>query len=125
MATCTAMRRDGTPCTARALPNDVMCFAHSATTAQKRQQAYAAGGKGRASAARVRRLVPTTLRPLLEQILDAVVEVHEGDLTPGQATAMATLANAAARLFEQAEFTARLERLEEMSNGQGRTGYPH
>jgi hypothetical protein len=46
---CTSTRRDGSPCQARALPNEPWCWAHSPTLAGKRRQAHSTGGQGKSS----------------------------------------------------------------------------
>jgi hypothetical protein len=115
-STCTALRRNSTPCAAPALASGY-CFAHDPALAAKRDAARVAGGHGKASAARVGRLVPTTLRPLLAYLLNGIEEVHAGTLSPAQATAMASLAHAAIKIFETCELTERLEKLEAVANG--------
>ncbi len=50
---------------------------------------------------------------MLTRLLDALAEVHEGQLDARQATAMASLANAIGRLYEVAELEQRLAVLEE------------
>ena len=111
MTKCQALRADGKPCSVRAL-SDGYCWAHSPSTADRRRSAYARGGRNRSTAARVTKLVPRDLRPLLDELLSAVGEVHGGSLLPARATAMASLAGAAVKIFETCELTERLEKLE-------------
>jgi hypothetical protein len=89
-----------------------LCFAHSPTTADKRHAARAQGGRNKATPARLSKLMPPTLRPVLDLLYTALEEVHAGELDPRQATAMGTLASAIGRLYEAAELEARLEALE-------------
>jgi len=114
MTTCKAQRRDGQPCTVRALA-DGYCFAHSPSTADKRRMAHTTGGRNSAGTKRVNKLVPATLRPLLQTLLVAVDEVHAGKLTAAQASAMAALAGAVVKFYETAELTERLLALESKS----------
>lgn len=109
---CQGRRKDGQACQARALPARRFCFAHDGALRDKRQAAYAAGGRGKGTAARLNKLMPATLRPVLNKLMLAVDEVHDGTLDPRQASAMASLAGAIGRLYEVAELEQRLERLE-------------
>ena len=42
---CTARCRDGSRCKGRALPGESLCFAHSPTLRQRRQEGAATGGR--------------------------------------------------------------------------------
>jgi hypothetical protein len=44
---CQALRKDGTPCRAAALPGETLCWVHSPTTAEARREACQAGGRTR------------------------------------------------------------------------------
>ncbi len=125
---CKATRCDGTPCRspAESIGPDGFCWAHSPTTREERQAARAKGGKGKASAARLDRLVPATLKPVLATLLDALDEVRGEDgqpptLSPQQAQAMAALARAAVAVYQVAEIEPRLAKLEEAAQD-GRRG---
>ena len=109
--TCSAVRRDGAPCTAPVLAGGY-CFAHDPSLAEKRAAARLAGGKGKASTTRAHKRLPADLRSVLGRLLGALDEVHTGTLDPRQATAMSSLAGSIARLYELAESEARLETLE-------------
>jgi len=108
---CRATRADGEPCTVRALA-DGYCFAHSQTTASKRHTARATGGRNKGTGARLSKVMPASLKPILEMLMTSVSEVHAGDLDPRQASGMASLASAIGRLYETAEIEQRLEALE-------------
>lgn len=110
-AICRAMRADGEPCTVRALA-DGFCFAHSQTTASKRHTARATGGRNKGTGTRLNKVMPASLKPILELLMSSVSEVHEGTLDPRQASAMASLAGAIGRLYETAEIEQRIEALE-------------
>ncbi len=111
MTTCKATRRDGKPCTVRALA-DGFCFAHSPNTASKREEARREGGRNKRRGTRLGKLMPSSLKPVLEKLMDGIDEVHLGTLDPRQASAMASLASAIGRLYEVAELEQRLEALE-------------
>ena len=109
---CTATRWDGSPCQARALPGETLCWAHSPTLAAKRRAAHSAGGQGKGSGQRAQRLVPSQLRPTLELLIRGVDEVHSGALEPARLSAMAAAASAVCKLFALAEMEERLLLLE-------------
>ncbi len=109
-STCRATRADGQPCSARALESGY-CFAHDDGLREKRHAARMQGGRNKATTARVQRLMPSTLRPVLDHLYTALEEVHEGALDPRQAAAMAGLAGAIAKLHEVAELESRLDAL--------------
>ena len=109
---CAGTRKDGTPCTARVMGRGEYCFAHDPAQAARRDQARRRGGRGRATRARLDRLVPATLRPMIGDLLDALGEVHAGDLDPKQATAMAALAGAIVRAYGVGVLEERVQALE-------------
>jgi len=110
--TCAGTRKDGTECRARRLRNSRLCFAHDPTLRDKRHEAYAAGGRAKSTEARLTKLMPASLKPILDLLMTSVSEVHAGDLDPRQASAMASLAGAIGRLYETAALEERLEALE-------------
>lgn len=110
--TCAATRRDGQPCTSPALPGSRFCFGHDPALARKRRAGQAAGGRNRAKTARLAKLVPETLRPVLATLLDALDEVHDGDLEPKAASAMAALAGAIVRVYSAGTLEERIAALE-------------
>jgi hypothetical protein len=112
MDTCGASRRDGSPCTARALPGRSRCFAHDPDLAGKRRAANAEGGRNKATARRLDKLTPASLRPLLDKYIGAVDAVEAGELEPKQAAAMAALVGVILKFYEVAEVEARLAALE-------------
>src|SRR5215208_7056681 len=97
--TCTGTRSDGSPCTSVVVLPSGRCFAHDEGRRADRLAASAKGGKGKSRIARAERLVPASLRPTLALMFDALGEVHDGTLTPAQASAMAAVAGAITRLY--------------------------
>jgi hypothetical protein len=116
---CTALRADGRPCTAPVMGLGEHCFAHDPARAAARDQARRKGGAGRATRARLDRLVPATLRDMIGNLLDALEEVHTGDLDPKQATAMAALAGAVTRAYSVGVLESRVEALEAAHHADG------
>ena len=112
MQNCQATRADGRPCSARALPGEQYCWAHSPSLAAKRQQARTAGGYAKNRAARAQRLVPSQLRPVLGLLIRGLDEVHQGTLEPARYSAMAAGAGAITKLFATVDIEERLSALE-------------
>ncbi len=109
---CESTRRDGGRCKAPALPNRPFCFAHDPALQERRQEARKRGGKNRADIVRLRGLAPPRLLPIFDTLEAALREVHAGDITPQQATAMAALARALTALLTAGEIEQRLRDLE-------------
>lgn len=109
---CAGTRKDGSPCTARVMGAGDFCFAHDADRAAQRAEARRKGGQGRATRARLDRLVPATLRPMIGDLLAALAEVHAGDLDPKRASAMAALAGAITRAYGVGVLEERVQALE-------------
>jgi hypothetical protein len=61
---------------------------------------------------RLRGLAPPRLVPIFDQFEWALVEVHDGELDPKAAQAMASLARALATLLTAGELEERVRRLE-------------
>ena len=119
---CKGARRDGSPCQAppAALGPAGFCWAHDPAQAESRRAARAKGGQNRATAKRVDKLVPATLRPVVGMLLAVLDEVHDGRLTPAQASAMAAVAGAVVKVYQVAELEQRVEALEAVTAAQGR-----
>jgi hypothetical protein len=108
---CQATTKGGQRCKGTARPSG-FCFSHDPDLQQARRDGQARGGENKRTEARITRLVPATLRPVLERLMGAVDEVYAGTLEPKQATAMASLAGAIGRLYETASLEQRLEAIE-------------
>ncbi len=90
----------------------VWCYAHDPARATARDQARRKGGTNSATRARLDRLLPATLRPMIGHLLDALDEVHAGTLDPKQASAMASLAGAITRAYSVGVLEERVQALE-------------
>ncbi len=84
-------------------------------------QATANRGRGKATARRVDKLVPVTLKPVVGTLLAALDAVRDGTLTPAQASAMAAVAGALVRVYSLAELEQRVEALEAATAAEGST----
>ena len=88
-ARCRAQRRDGTACQAKAGPSGY-CIGHQPGAAE----AHRKGGAATSTRAKAERLLPSFLRPVVDELLQAFREVHAGTLDPKAGAAMAGLARA-------------------------------
>ena len=109
---CTGTRKDGTPCAATVMGPGTLCYAHDPTRAHERDEARRKGGTNSATRARLDRLLPATLRPMIGSLLDALDEVRQGTLDPKRASAMASLAGAITRAYGVGVLEERLQALE-------------
>lgn len=109
---CKGTRRDGSPCKGLATGSSGLCWAHDPANQERVRAARSAGGHAKSRAARIERLMPNVLRPVLERLLTALEEVHEGRLTARQAEAMSALSTAICRVYEIGALEERLEALE-------------
>jgi hypothetical protein len=114
---CSGTRRDGTPCAATVMGAGTLCYAHDPARATERDQARRKGGTNSATRARLDRLVPATLRPMIGSLLDALDEVHAGTLDPRQASAMASLAGAITKAYGVGVLEERVQALEDQRAG--------
>ena len=114
---CTGTRRDGTPCAAAVVGTGTLCYAHDPARATARDQARRKGGTNSATRARLDRLLPATLRPMIGRLLEALDEVHAGTLDPKQASAMASLAGTIVRAYSVGVLEDRVAALEGTTGG--------
>ena len=109
---CAAVCKNGQPCRIQVLVDGRYCFAHAPAHAAKRAEARARGGKHRANAARLQRLVPPRLVPVFSQLEGALVGVLEGTVEPAQGTSAAAIARAMCAVMSTAELEQRVRDLE-------------
>jgi len=115
---CAGTRKDGRPCTARVMGAGVYCFAHDPARAGDRDAAREKGGRAKSRAARAGKLVPATLRPVLDGLLDVFAEVKAGTLDPRVGTALGSIASAIVRVYQAGTLEERLQALEQAQQGQ-------
>lgn len=116
---CAGVRKDGSPCKGQPLPTSRYCWAHDPANQERVLAARSAGGKARASARRAEKLLPGVLRPVLDKLLKALDEVHDGDLAARQGEVLASLAGAIVRVYEVGALEERLSAVEEASRDAG------
>jgi len=123
-ARCTGTRKDGAACAAYALPGGAFCLAHDPARAAALRAARARGGRGKANAARAGKLVPASLRPILDGLYAVFAEVRAGTLEPRTGTALGSIAGAIVKVHQVGTLEERIAALEEQvqvaQEGQGR-----
>jgi hypothetical protein len=114
---CTAVKRNGEPCTLPANGPQGLCWAHDPANAEKRRMGASRGGRAKAN-----RELPT-IKALLEDLTERVLA---GELDTGRAAVANQLVNTRLRAIEQErknketeELESRIEALERGSQGQG------
>ena len=121
-STCTATKRDGSPCTLPSYGSDGLCWAHDPKNAERRRRGQSRGGKSKPS----KELVGIKQR--LSILTD---EVLEGSVDRGVAAVASQILNVYLRAIElerkvkeQEEILDRIEALEQSaeSKGGGRWG---
>ncbi len=117
---CSATRRDGAPCAAPPSAVDAatgFCWAHNPAKRAARRAARAKGGRGKATAARAEKLLPSHMRPVLGAVFAALRDVRSGTITPAQASAIASLAGAAVKVYQVGRLEERIADLEAVQEG--------
>lgn len=111
---CQATTTAGAACRGRPLPGKAFCLAHddSPDMVERRRAGNVAGGHNRSTAARVSRLLPVTLRPVAGRLLEAIAQVHDGELDPRVLSAMAAGAGALTRVMAAGMLEERIAALE-------------
>ena len=118
-STCTATKRDGSPCTLPSCGSDGLCWAHDPKNAERRRRGQSRGGKSKPS----KELV--SIKQRLSNLAD---DVLEGRQDKGVAAVASQVLNVYLRAVsvelkvnEQLELIERLEALEGVLKGR-RTG---
>lgn len=105
--TCAATRKDGQRCTAIASKGSFRWF-HDPFVAEERDAARVRGGQNKATAVRVDKLLPETLRASITYTVRAMRDVAAGAMKPDQGAAIASLGTSLVRQYEAG---VRLEQL--------------
>jgi len=109
---CTAIKRNGSDCTAQAIQGG-KCIGHLPTANQARRK----GGQNSARAVRAEKRLPGPLRVVGQILREALQDVRDGQLTAGQGSAMASIATALIRVHQADSLEERLQTLEERAEG--------
>ena len=115
VARCAGTNRDGTPCSASPRPSSTWCVWHDPATKGKRAEWSKRGGQARSNKARAAKQLPTELMSTDEIAAWLTIQYRRliaGQLTPGVATASATVAKAIVELGKAAQLEERLAEIE-------------
>ena len=109
-STCTATKRDGSPCTLPSYGSDGLCWAHDPKNAERRRRGQSRGGKSKPS---------KELVGIKKRLSDLADDVLEGNVDKGVAAVASQILNVYLRAIstelavrEQLELVERLEALE-------------
>jgi hypothetical protein len=116
MDRCKAATKAGTPCPNRARTTG-FCFTHDPELQDAKKESSRRGGLNKRTTIRASKYVPETLRPVLEQIKQAMDEVHSGQIPAQRGISLAQLANALCRVYELAALEQRIQKLEDAAHG--------
>jgi hypothetical protein len=118
-STCTATKRDGSPCTLPSYGSDGLCWAHDPKNAERRRRGQSRGGKSKPS---------KELASIKARLSDLADDVLTGTVDKGVAAVASQVLNVYLRAVsvelkvnEQLELIERLEALEGVLKGR-RTG---
>jgi hypothetical protein len=119
-STCTATKRDGSPCTLPSYGSDGLCWAHDPKNAERRRRGQSRGGKNKPS---------RELAGIKQRLSDLADDVLEGRQDKGVAAVASQILNVYLRAVsvelkarEQLELVERLEALEEQLERGARRG---
>ena len=87
---CHGVRSDGQPCNSPIVAESGYCFAHDPDKFEEAAKARRRGGHASSAVSRTRRLAPASLRDVYSILEAALAEVHDGELSPARASAMAS-----------------------------------
>lgn len=120
MGVCTAVTRNGEPCTLQATGKNGLCWAHDPRNAEQRRQRAAKGGRGKQG---------SELRDLKAKVEKLADDVLKGKVEKGRAAVCNQLYNTLLRCIElerkikeQEEVLQRIEALERRLDFSGRRG---
>jgi hypothetical protein len=116
-STCSATKRDGSPCTLPSSGPSALCWAHDPKNAERRRRGQSRGGRNKPS---------RELTGLKAQLQDLTRDVLSGDLETGRAAVANQLINTRLRAIEverkikeTQELEERIEALERTSGAGG------
>ncbi|GEM_PF-6366498 len=87
-STCKHTRADGSRCGSHIVMPSGYCHVHNPDSRATLRDVSAKGCRGKATTARTAKLIPSTLRPVLDVLLAALPKIENGSLDPRQASAL-------------------------------------
>lgn len=114
---CEAVTKSGEPCRNRAAAGERRCVFHLPQSHPLRQQAAAAGGRGKSNVARARRRIEAEgvmqLADVRRLLGASMVGTLSGHVAPGVGSALASQARAFVAILEADELESRIRALEQ------------
>ncbi len=110
-STCTATKRDGSPCTLPSNDASGLCWAHNPANAERRRRGQSRGGKNKPS--RELANIKQRLSDLADDVLEERVDRGIGAVASQILNVYLRAVSVELRAREQLELTERLEALEE------------
>lgn len=109
---CAAITQAGRRCPNFAVLDSDKCVAHEPRMKEKIAAGRHKGGKGKSNAARARKAILQDLRDVSDVLLQSIRETESGAMSPGKATALATLARAYVAVHEAGLIDSRIDAIE-------------
>jgi hypothetical protein len=103
-STCTATKRDGSPCTLTSYGSDGLCWAHDPKNAERRRRGQSRGGKSKPS---------KELVSVKQRLSDLASDVLDGSVERGVAAVASQVLNVYLRAIELERKIRETEELEE------------
>ena len=110
-STCTATKRDGSPCTLPSYGSDGLCWAHDPKNAERRRRGQSRGGKNKPSRELVG--IKQRLSDLAEDVLEEKVDKGVAAVASQVLNVYLRAVSVELKVKEQLELTERLEALEQ------------
>jgi flagellar motility protein MotE (MotC chaperone) len=104
VSTCTATKRDGSPCTLPSYGSDGLCWAHDPKNAERRRRGQSRGGKSKPS---------KELASIKQRLSDLADDVLTGAVDKGVAAVASQILNVYLRAIELERKIRETEELEE------------
>ena len=120
MSTCTATKRDGSPCTLPSSGPEGLCWAHDPKNAERRRRGQSRGGKNKPS--KDLAAIKQRLSDLADDVLEEKVDRGIGAVTSQILNVYLRAVSVELKAREQLELVERLERLEEALAANARKG---
>ena len=118
LRTCQATTTAGSACSAQPVRPDGFCYWHSPALATERTAARRRGGEHRSNRLRAAKAMPAALTSddLLVTLSRVIAKAEKGEIEPGPANAISSLARAMNAIRETTEIEQRLADLERRLN---------
>jgi hypothetical protein len=117
MSICIAIKRDGSPCTLAAQPENSYCWAHAPENAEHRKRTASKAGGARANGEIG--AIKRRLREVAEGVLDGSIDKGKGSVSFQGFGVLIRAIEVERRIKETEELAERLDALEQAQNSRG------